>query len=390
MRMSDPEKPGCGGMHVRLATRTMKKQKPSIRKTDRSARPVVLIMAGGKGERFWPRSTRSSPKQLQKIYSNKTLLQETIDRARKLTTADRIFIGCNAALKKAIQRGHNVADANFIVEPEGRNTAPIVALAALHLEDRFPGAVHLVLSADHFIHPVDRFAESMQKAMGLARDGLLVTCGVVPSRPDSGYGYIQPDTKAKLPGGWRIARFHEKPDLSRAQDYVRQGFLWNSGIFIWTGASILAEFEHHAPDILGPLRDAYRRPAVLRRVFGTIPDRPIDVAIMEKSDRSAVVSASFQWDDVGSWLALERIYANRADDQGNIVIGEGIPTVTEGASGNIIVPGSKRLIALLGVKDMVCVETDNVLLIASKSGLDGIKRLMGQIKGKAALQRFLQ
>lgn len=368
----------------------MKKKTPTRARSSTAQRPVVLIMAGGKGERFWPRSTRSSPKQLQKIYSNKTLLQETIDRARKLTSADRIFIGCNPSLKKAIQRDHRVADENFILEPEGRNTAPIVALAALHLEDRFPGSVHVVLSADHFIQPIERFVESMKKAMDLARDGLLVTCGVVPSRPDPGYGYIQPDTRAKLDGGWRIAQFHEKPDAERARSYVQQGFLWNSGIFIWAGRSILAEFDRHAPDIIVPLREAYRRPGALKRVFSTIPDRPIDVAIMEKSDRRAVISAAFQWDDVGSWLALERIYADRADSHGNILIGDGIPTVSEGATGNIIVPGSRRLVALLGVSDLVCVETDTVLLIASRGRLDGIKRLLAQLKEKAALQRFLQ
>ncbi len=366
-------------------------KKPETSRQKASAKPVVLIMAGGKGERFWPRSTVSTPKQLQKIYSNKTLLQETIDRARSFTTADRIFIGCNPTLKKAIQKGHKIADSQFILEPMGRNTAPIIALAALQLEARFPGSTQVILSADHFIQPLQGFTESIKTAIDLAGQDYLVTCGIVPSRPDPGYGYIQPRKSAALqPTGWVIEKFHEKPDMKKATRYVRSGYLWNSGIFIWKGSVILEEFEEHAPDILLPLKESFNKPAKLKKVFPTLPEEPIDVAIMERSRRRAVIPASFQWDDVGSWLALERIRSESADADGNILAGEKTEIAAFEATDNILVPNSKRLIALLGVKNLIYVETETSVLIARKEKLNDIKKLIGKLKEKPALQRFLK
>lgn len=373
------------------APATLKKTSEKKKTAGNSGKPVVLILAGGKGERFWPRSTISTPKQLQKIYSEKTLLQETIDRARSLTSIDRIFIGCNPALKKAIQKGHKVSDEQFVLEPVGRNTAPIIALAALELEARFPGSVQVILSADHFIQPIDRFVNSMKAGMALAEKNYLVTCGVVPTRPDPGYGYIQPRTSEPLePEGWTIERFHEKPDTSKAALYVKDGFLWNSGIFLWKGSVILEEFRRHAPEILLPLEQAFKSAKGLKQVFPTLPELPIDIAIMERSQRRAVVPASFQWDDVGSWLALERIHRDSAEPHGNIFAGEKTMTVVLDARGNIVVPDSKRLIALLGVKDLVYVETESAVLIATKEALNDMKKLTAMLKEKPALQRYLQ
>lgn len=389
---SGSKKKAAGLAKTASAKKAPAKQAPAKKATSANAsKPVVLIMAGGKGERFWPRSTVSTPKQLQKIYSNKTLLQETIDRARAFTSADRIFIGCNPSLKKAIQKGHKIPDAQFVLEPEGRNTAPIIALAALQLESRFPGTVQVILSADHFIQPLDRFAESMKAGMTLAQQDYLVTCGIVPTRPDPGYGYIQPRKSEVLkPAGWTIEQFHEKPDIEKAAGYVKDGFLWNSGIFLWKGSVILEEFRKHAPEILQPLEKTYKSAAALKKVFPTLPEQPIDIAIMERSQRRAVVPASFQWDDVGSWLALERIRSESADADGNIFAGEKTQTAAFDARGNIIVPNSKRLIALLGVKDLVYVETDTSVLIATKERLNDIKKLIAKLKEKPALQSFLQ
>ncbi|MBW7857941.1 MAG: mannose-1-phosphate guanylyltransferase [Leptonema sp. (in: Bacteria)] len=348
-------------------------------------------MAGGKGERFWPRSTISTPKQLQKIYSNKTLLQETFDRAKLITSNDRIFIGCNNDLKKAIQKTHKIENSRFIIEPEAKNTAPIIALAALQLEEKFPGAVQVILSADHFIQPLQKFKESIQNAIEVADQNYLVTCGVVPSRPDSGYGYIQPLEKSKIePVGFEIKQFHEKPDFKKAVNYVKQGFFWNSGIFIWKGSVILEEFKAHASFILQPIESSYKNGSKLKTAFSKIQSLPIDIAIMEKSNRRAVIPATFEWDDVGSWLAIDRIRQEAKDNDGNIFVGNDTTNVTLSASNNIVVSNSKKLIALLGVKDLIFVETDSSIFIASKAEVDNIKSLLAKLKQKPALQRFLK
>jgi len=369
------------------STTTTKSKTSNQSKNDK---PVVLIMAGGKGERFWPRSTITVPKQLQKIYSNKTLLQETIDRAKSITSADRIFIGCNATLQKAIIKTHRISAKNFIVEPEGKNTAAIIALAALHFEKKFPNSVHVILSADHFIEPLHLFQETMELAVRLAKQDRLVTCGIRPTRPDTGYGYIQP-SKTKIGIGFPIEKFHEKPAPKLAQKYVKKGYLWNSGIFVWRGAMILDEFRNHAADIIGPLESCFNKPKELAVAFQTIPELPIDIAIMERSKKSSVIPALFQWDDVGSWLALERIHSGEttAADKNNVFTG-GVYRILLDSDNNIIVPNSKRLIALLGVNDMIYVETETAVLLAAKDSIDDIKQLMGQLKENPALHRFLK
>ena len=361
-------------------------------KRSRESQPVVLIMAGGKGERFWPRSRLSLPKQLQKVYSNRTLLQETIDRALLFTSRDRIFIGCNAELKKATRKIHpGIKKAQFIVEPEGRNTAPIIALAALELERRFGGAVQVVLSADHYIAPPEAFRETIENAVRTARDGWLVTLGVRPTRPEVGYGYIR--AGAALPEGpaRSIEAFQEKPGLETAREYLADGnYFWNSGIFIWQGRRILEEFEEHAPDIIGPLQEAYRSKGKLREAFSTIPERPVEIKKMEKSKRIAMIPATFSWDDVGSWLSLERIL--EADRNGNVRL-EGKKAgamVTLDAANNVIVTKKNKLVALLGVSDTILVEEGDVVFLAARDRLDDIKKLLAELKQNPGLQKYLR
>ena len=355
--------------------------------------PLVLIMAGGKGERFWPKSTESKPKQLQKIYSNKTLLEETIDRAKTLTSIENIFIGCNNDLKKAIQKELKIKDKQFIVEPFGRNTAPIVALSSLILEEKFPDRVHVVLSADHYISSISEFKKNLQKAIELAKEGYLVTCGVVPTRPEIGYGYIQKGD-AINEYGYKVLKFHEKPDISKALEYVRKGFYWNSGIFIWKGKRILEEFEKNAPDILNPLKESYQSQKKLKMAFETIPELPIDIAIMEKAEQIAVVESSFVWDDVGSWLSLERIYlkdANIVDDKNNIrLLSKKANFVGYDSFHNILSTESEKLYALLGIDNMVIVETDKVLFVAKKDKLNDIKNMLKLLKENPTLHKYIK
>lgn len=378
-------------------------------------KPVVLIMAGGKGERFWPRSRVSHPKQLQKVYSSRTLLEETILRAKTITDSSRIFIGCNADLKKAILKTHRgIKATQFVVEPEGRNTAPIIALAALQFEKQFPDATHVVLSADHFISPLKAFESTLNKAIATAEsgEGWLVTLGVRPNRPETGYGYIaaggpletpavvSPEasgaaaTPAEMPtDAYAIESFVEKPDEQRARDYLGRGnYYWNSGIFIWSGKRIVAEFEAHAPEVIGPLAadKTFASKKKLAQVFPRIPDHPVDVAIMEKSERIAMIPAEFAWDDVGSWLSLRRIA--EPDEQGNLVIstGKAAKIAATAESRENLVVTDKKLVALLGVENLVVVEEDDLLFLAKADKIDQIKQFIGTFKSNPGLQKFLK
>jgi mannose-1-phosphate guanylyltransferase len=357
----------------------------------KSDMPVVLILAGGKGERFWPRSREKTPKQLQKVYSSKTLLEETLVRAKIITHISRIYIGCNASLKKSILASHKgLTDQNFIIEPEGKNTAPIVALAALQLEKKHPGAIHVILSADHYISSLDEFKKTIDKAESAAREGFLVTLGVRPSRPEIGYGYIESEGESPSVTYQRISSFREKPGISVAMEYLESGrHYWNSGIFVWTGKSILEEFDLHANYIIDPRRSALSRgPSALKAAFNELKSDPVDIAILEKSKKIVMVPASFTWDDVGSWLSLERICS--ADDRGNVFVkGSDISSLLAKKSSGNIVSSSFGLVALLGVKDLIIVEDRDVLFISSRERSGEIKELIADMRKNPALQKYL-
>ncbi|MCC5814196.1 MAG: mannose-1-phosphate guanylyltransferase [Leptospira sp.] len=344
-------------------------------------------MAGGKGERFWPRSRTNSPKQLRKVYSNKTLLKETIDRALTITDLDRIFIGTNASLKKAIlEQEKSFPEKNFIIEPEGKNTAPIIALASLHFQAMFGDPIQVVLSADAFIDPVKEFTKTMKLAIQEAEEHL-VLLGIKPSRPETGYGYIS--TGKFLPKGksLQVKEFVEKPNVKKATGYIKKSNMyWNPGIFIWKTSLILEEFRAYANDILAPLENGFPFKTLggLGQSFRVIPSQPVDIAIMERSKRICMVPATFQWDDVGSWLSLERILPQKSGNQH-----QGKEVIYHNSSG-VISSVSKDLVAFLGVEDLVVVEEEDVLFISSKKGLDGIKDMLGQMKKNRSLQKYLE
>jgi mannose-1-phosphate guanylyltransferase len=349
-------------------------------------KPVVLIMAGGKGERFWPRSRTSSPKQLKKVYSNKTLLKETIDRALTITSLDRIFIGTNASLKKAIlEQEKSFPESNFILEPEGKNTAPIIALASLHFQKMFGDPIQIVLSADAFIEPVKEFTKTLKIANKEAESNL-VLLGVKPNRPETGYGYI---SAGKSTGSaFVVKEFVEKPDSKTATKYIKKdNFYWNPGIFLWKTSIILEEFRSFAPEIIEPLLNGFPFKSLgsLAEVFRILPSTPIDIAIMEKSKRISMVPTTFQWDDVGSWISLERILPEGKDGNHH----QGKEVFYHNANGNIS-SVKKELITFLGVNNLVVVEEDDVLLISSIDGLDGIKSMLSQMRKNRSLQKYLE
>ncbi|WCL51403.1 mannose-1-phosphate guanylyltransferase [Leptospira sp. GIMC2001] len=343
-------------------------------------------MAGGKGERFWPRSRTNTPKQLRKVYSNKTLLRETIDRALTLTSLDRIFIGTNAVLKKAIlEQEKSFPEKNFIIEPEGKNTAPIIALASLHFQKLFNDPVQVVLSADAFIEPAKEFTKTVKIAIGEASNNL-VLLGIKPNRPEIGYGYIA--TGKAQGSALEVKEFVEKPDIKTAGKYIKKpNFYWNPGIFVWKTSMILDEFRKYCPEIIGPLERGFpfKNLGGLGEAFRLIPSLPVDIAIMEKSKSIAMVPASFQWDDVGSWLSLERILPSSKEGNQH----QGKETVYYNSKG-IVSSVRKDLVAFLGVENLVVVEEEDVLFVSSKDGLNDIKSMLAQMKKNRSLQKYLE
>jgi mannose-1-phosphate guanylyltransferase len=347
--------------------------------------PVVLIMAGGKGERFWPRSRSNSPKQLQKVYSNKTLLRETIDRALSITSLDRIFIGTNASLKAEILRKDpKFPSNNFIIEPEGKNTAPIIALSALHFQKRFGNPNLIVLSADAFIDPVKEFAKTIERALFETEHGL-VLLGVKPNRPEIGYGYISAGKPTDV--GFQVKAFFEKPDYKTAVKYIKKpNFYWNPGIFLFRVETILSEFEKHAPGILHALKNGFpfKNFGDLKNAFAILPSEAIDTAIMEKSSRIRMVPASFQWDDVGSWISLERILPGDSAKNHH----QGKEVFYHKSKGNIS-SVQKDLIAFLGVDDLIVVEEPDVLFVSSRNSINEIKSMIASMRKNKVLQKYL-
>ncbi|MDV6236840.1 mannose-1-phosphate guanylyltransferase [Leptospira ellisii] len=349
-------------------------------------KPVVLIMAGGKGERFWPRSRVSTPKQLQKVYSNKTLLKETLDRALTITSIDRIYIGTNASLRKSIlAQEKNFPEKNFIIEPEGKNTAPIIALASLYFREKYGDPVQVVLSADAWINPVKEFTKTISKALAQVENHL-VLLGIKPNRPEVGYGYIE--SGKATDGCFAVKSFYEKPDVKTALQYIKKkNFYWNPGIFLWKTSTILEELNTHSPKILKPLEDRFpfKKAGELNDAFKILVSEAIDTAIMEKSSRIRMVEASFGWDDVGSWNSLERVMPG--DASGNRHMGKEI--LFYKASGNIT-QTRKEFTAVLGVSDLIVVEEEDVLFISSKTGVGDIKNLVAELRKNKTLQKYTE
>jgi mannose-1-phosphate guanylyltransferase len=363
-------------------------------------RPVVMILAGGSGKRFWPYSRVSRPKQLLAIYSQKTLLKETILRASSLTSKKNIFIGTNEKLKRAILKIHpEFPKNNFIIEPEAKNTAPIIALSALMIRKNFGERTLIVLSADHYIHPVNKFKNAISSAVKISERGFLVTLGIKPVRPDTGYGYLKRGDKLGIKNSYELKEFKEKPNSKTASQYLKDGrYFWNAGIFIFNTGTVLCEMEKHCPEILNPLKNffPFKNKRELQKAFSSAPSESIDYALMEKSNKIALVKTDFHWDDVGSWLAFERFlkkdtYGNQSHSKRKRISKSGKAQTKfffKNSENNLVI-GEKELVCLLGVKDLIVVEDDNVTFVCSKKEIDNMKKLVGDIEGVSKFRRFL-
>jgi mannose-1-phosphate guanylyltransferase/mannose-6-phosphate isomerase len=360
----------------------------------------AVIMAGGSGTRFWPLSREKMPKQLLKIGGEDTLIRETVSRVSPLIRFEDIYIVTNQSLADTIS--HQLSskferpwDGNFILEPEAKNTAPAIGLAALHLERIDPESIMVVLAADHSIRRTDEFLGLLHKAAEAARQDYLVTFGIKPNRPETGYGYIK--AGERLQGSWlsadsleeanvsRVEAFVEKPDLNTAKEYLQAGrYYWNSGIFVWKTKTLLHELEKHQPSLYHGLQEirkvigSSKESDIIREVFKKLEPVSIDYAVMEKTDRAAVIPADIGWSDVGSWTALDEV--SERDAAGNIISGN----VIDIGSRDSIIYAEKRLVATIGLNNAVVVDTPDATLVCSKDRAQDVKKVVDELKKRKA------
>lgn len=344
---------------------------------------LPVIMAGGTGSRLWPLSRQLNPKQFLKLCGDSTLLQQTLSRLDGLHTAAPSII-CNEDHRFMVAeqlRQLTVKNASILLEPVGRNTAPAIALAALNATRNGQDPVMLVLAADHFIANQSAFQQAVKEAEVLALQDKLVTFGIVPTQPETGYGYIQ--RGSALPEqGYQVARFVEKPDFATAQGYLDSGdYYWNSGMFMFKASVYLQALQEFRPDILDACKHAFEAGSqdldfvrVDAAAFADCPDDSIDYAVMEKTRDAAVIPLDAGWSDIGSWSALWEI--GTKDEQGNVCKGD----VLNIGSSNSLVYAESKLVATVGVDNLVVVETKDAVLVAHKDRVQDVKKVVEAIK----------
>ncbi len=341
-----------------------------------------VIMAGGYGTRLWPLSRQLNPKQFLRLNGDMTMLQATIQRLEGIEHAPPCII-CNEEHRFLVAeqlRQLDLTDASILLEPEGRNTAPAIALAALQAMRGGEDPVLLVLAADHLIRNVAAFRDSILQALPIASAGKLVTFGIVPDAPETGYGYIQRGDS--LGHGFSVARFVEKPDMETASSYIASGdYFWNSGMFMFRASVYLKALETLQPEMLAACREAIGKAKhdldfirVDRESFVACPSESIDYAIMEKTDSAVMVPMDAEWSDIGSWSALWDVSEKNQD--GNAIHGDVLTVSTS----NSLIHSEHRLVATVGVDDLVIVETKDAVLVAHKDMVQSVKEVVAMIK----------
>jgi mannose-1-phosphate guanylyltransferase len=346
-------------------------------------KPVVL--AGGSGSRLWPKSRAALPKQFLALTSEHTMLQETLARL-KGTQAENPVVICNDAHRFLVAeqlRKSGEQHGGIILEPVGRNTAPAIALAALHATQHGEDPVLLILAADHLIKDIDTFHDAIAKAEILANQGKLVTFGIVPDQPHTGYGYIK--AGEAIAPGFGVQEFVEKPDMATAKDYVASGkYYWNSGMFMFKASRYLEELAKYAPEILNVCKTAIASETndldfirIDADIFAGCPDDSIDYAVMEKTSSAVVVPLDAGWSDVGSWSSLWETAQNK-DADGNVIIGDAILDDVH----NSYINAEERLISVIGLDDVVVVETKDAVMVAHKDKVQNIKNVVNILKAE--------
>ncbi len=351
----------------------------------------AVIMAGGVGTRFWPRSREKNPKHLLQIFGKGTMIQNTVKRVEARIKPEDVFIVTNRLQKPALAKQlPQVPDDNIVMEPVGRNTAPCIGLAALHVRRADPTGTMIILPADHLISNEDEFNRVLSVAIDVASEsGSLLTIGIKPTHPETGYGYIQiyNEEGSHNPyfarGVLRVKTFAEKPNLQTAEKFLASGdFLWNSGMFVWRADTILAEIERCLPDLYSELMRIEQTigtpqyQSTLEHVYGMIRGISIDYGVMEKSERVYVIPGDFGWSDIGSWDEVFRVSGK--DDSGNTITGKVIQKDTR----NSYIYSPDKVVATIGVEDLIIVNTEDALLICHKNRSQEVKEISDYLRRK--------
>src|SRR6266513_341090 len=345
----------------------------------------ALLLAGGSGERFWPLSRRNRPKQLLRLVSERTLLEETVARLEGFVPTERILILTNIEQEKGVRDLlEGFPKQNIIAEPAKRDTAAAVALSADRIAARDHSATMLAFPADHVIADRAAFQETMKTAAAAAEEtGAPVKIGIKPTWACPGFGYIEQGEPVRLRSDGKIAvhrvvRFREKPNIDLAESFLRKGnFRWNAGMFVWSVPTVLSEFNRHAPelaDFISQVRGPENFEKVLRERFSKLPRISFDYAIMEKADRVLMVEASFDWDDIGSWRAVSNYFKN--DELGNAA---NCAITAVDSTNNIVFDQNGTTIALLGVHNLIVVRTSDAVLVCHRHQAEKIKNLIGKL-----------
>ena len=350
---------------------------------------IPIILSGGSGTRLWPVSREATPKPFMKVGTGESLLKRTFDRATGLANVAEVVTVTNRdyLFKTKDEYGRDRKAGTFILEPFGRNTAPAIAMAALHVQQKHgDNAVMVVLPADHLIQDVAAFNANAADAVKLAAEGMLVTFGIQPDHPETGYGYIEMGEAIGKGPGHKATRFVEKPYLELAQKYLAAGnYAWNSGMFAFTAGRLLEEFAAHQPQLLEEARACWKASKsrseldssiieIESDAFGRLADISIDYAVMEKASNVAVLRATFDWSDIGSWSAMHQ--AVTADKAGNSVVGEAVLVDVS----NTYIQTDGRLVAAVGLDNVVIVDTPDALLVADRSRSQDVKKVVEQLK----------
>ena len=347
----------------------------------------VVIMAGGKGERFWPKSRMNMPKQFLSLTDDgKSMIQHTVERLKGLVDIQNMYIVTNEIYKDLVlEHIPDIPKENIIIEPVAKNTAPCIGLAAIHIAKKNPDSKMIILPSDHLIKFNEIFIDTLKIALDVVEKGdNLATIGITPNYPETGYGYInftKGESFKDSANIYEVLRFVEKPNLEKAKEYLTSGeYLWNSGIFVWKASTILKNFKEYLPEIyeglqkIGESINTGKYEEVLKKEFPNLPSESIDYGIMEKAKNIYVIPGNFGWDDVGSWLSLERI--NKTNQDGNVISGNVISIKTK----NSIIQGNEKLIATIGLEDIVIVDTEDVTLICHKDNTQEVKEVINNLK----------
>jgi len=347
----------------------------------------AVIMAGGSGTRLWPLSREKHPKQALKLIGERTMFQHSVDRLLPMFSPKQIYVvTCAEHVATLAEQMPEIPRENFIIEPEGRGTAAAIGLAALVLQQKDPGAVMAVLTADHYITDTDRFRIVLSAAEQVAQLGYLVTLGIQPTAPETGFGYIQQGNLLSEVAGqavYEVARFVEKPEIEQARQMIASGqFSWNSGMFIWKVERIMQEFERQMPEFFSQLsrieaaRSENNFVEHLESIWKGVRKNTIDYGIMEGAQDVVVIPVSMGWADIGSWNSLYELL--NADEHGNIQVGE---VISLGSQGNLVF-GGKRLITTIGVEDLIIVDTTDALLVCKRGCEQDVKTIVNLLKEK--------